>query len=433
MNEKRKRAAPTIDLTANEVPAASAEGDGQTNIAPESPSPEQGAVQPGKDAPSDELPTSPSATSPHFHAGWTASIAGGFVGAFLVALLAAALWYAGVLPERTVAPNDQTAQIATLQKQIADLQTRSVPAVDNAAVDGLHQRLGKLENDIAQLPLGDKTVAERLTAADNAMKSLGIALAALNKRSDDLAAKASQAQETAAAAEKAVDDLRGRVQSAGQAASAIDSAALDALQKRVATAEQAVAAARAQLADNTASDKAIRLALSTTALREAVERGAPYKTELAQVKALGADEKTLAPLDQFAASGLPGKTDLARQLSALIPAMLKAVGGETTSGGFFERLQANANKLVRIQPINAPVGDHPSDLLARIEVEAAHADIDAALADIGKLPETVRRPAADWMNTAAARQKALAAAQAVAADAARALGQPLSAGAPGKP
>jgi len=433
MNEKRKRAAPTIDLTANEVPPASAEGDGQTNIAPESPSPEQGAVQPGKDAPSDELPTSPSATSPHFHAGWTASIAGGFVGAFLVALLVAALWYAGVLPERTVASNDQTAQIATLQKQIADLQTRSVPAADNAAIDGLRQRLGKLENDIAQLPPGDKTVAERLTAADNAMKSLGIALAALNKRSDDLAAKASQAQETAAAAEKAVDDLRGRVQSAGQAASAVDSAALDAVQKRVAALEQSLAAARGQIAQSAAGDKTIRLVLSATALREAVERGASYQAELAQVKSLGADEKTLALLDQFAASGLPGKTDLARRLSVIIPHMLKAVGGQTTSGGFFERLQANANKLVHIQPVNAAVGDDPSDLLARIEVEAAHADIDAALADIGKLPEEARRPAADWMNTAAARQKALAAAQEVAADATRVLGQPSNAGAPGKP
>ena len=47
-----------------------------------------------------------------------------------------------------------------------------------------------------------------MAAADNAMKSLGLALAALNRRSDDIAANASQARERAEAAEKAVTELR---------------------------------------------------------------------------------------------------------------------------------------------------------------------------------------------------------------------------------
>jgi hypothetical protein len=195
------------------------------------------------------------------------------------------------------------------------------------------------------------------------------------------------------------------------------------MQKRVAALEESVKAARAQLAKTSAIDGAARLALSAAALRDAAISGAPYQAALAQAKALDADEKSLAPLEPFAASGVPTKAALSRQLTDLIPAMLKASGTQKPPAGFLERLQANAGSLVRIRPMNAPAGDTPSDLLARIEVEAANADIDGALADLGKLPEPARAPAQAWIAKAKARQQALAAARAFAADAAGKLGK----------
>ena len=161
--------------------------------------------------------------------------------------------------------------------------------------------------------------------------------------------------------------------------------------------------------------------MSAAALRDAVERGAPYQAELAQAKALGADDSALAPLASFAASGVPSQQALARALNDLMPALIKAAGVQDAPGGFLDRLQANASSLVRISPVNAPPGDKPSDVLARIEVAAAHADIAAALNDIGKLPEAARQKAADWVSKATARQKALAAARAFASDTARGL------------
>ena len=71
-------------------------------------------------------------------------------------------------------------------------------------------------------------MAERLAAADNAMKALGIALAALNRRSDDIAANAAQARERAEAAEKAVTDLRASVQDAAKRRQRNSPAELDA-------------------------------------------------------------------------------------------------------------------------------------------------------------------------------------------------------------
>ncbi len=118
---------------------------------------------------------------------------------------------------------------------------------------------------------------------------------------------------------------------------------------------------------------------------------------------------------------MPSRRALAHELNDLMPALVKAAGAEEAPSGFLERLQANAGHLVRFSAINAPTGDKPADVLARVEIAAAHDNIDAALAEIGKLPEKARQQAADWVTKAVARQKAIAASQTFASDSARAL------------
>jgi len=454
---RRKRPAPTIDLQASEVPAEAATPAQQAS-APSAETPPEHESEPTSESP--QTPgkdtTTAETAQPHRRSqgegyppsperprrgGVGAGFVGGIIGVIVAAAVAGALWYGGLIPLPSSTDNTSALreQLATLQKRVADLQNRPASAApDTGAIDkavaALGQRVDKMEQSIGNLPQGDKGMAERIAAADNAMKSLGIALTALNRRGDDIAAKASAAQEQAAAAEKAVKDLRDSVQSAGQqASSAVGPGQLDDVQQRIVALEKSVKSVRADLdqstkalgvrvAKATAADKAARLALSASALQTAVASGAPYASELAQAKSLGADQQALAPLDRFAASGIPSAAALARQLLDTIPAMRKAVDADKTSGNFLDRLQANASKLVRIRPVQAPSGDAAGDILARIEVAATHADIAAALADIGKLPEAARRPAAGWVTNATARQKALAAAQRFAAETVRALG-----------
>jgi len=387
---RKKRAAPTIDLTATEMPSP----------------PHEAAPPPRSDpppAPAQEPPAEARSGGPIS----LATLAAGVAGAATVALVLAALWLAGLLPVRTVTSTDTGAQVS----------------VDTKAIDALNLRVSKIEGTISKLPAGDAGVAERLAAADSAMKSLGIALTALNRRSDDTAATASQARERADAAAKAVTDLRASVQDAAKNSSAgISPAELDALQKRMAALEQSAKSARDDIAKASSADIAARLALSAAALRDAVTSGAPFAAELAQAKSLGTDDKTLAALAPFATAGVPTAPALAQELRALLPAMLKISGAQAPESGFLERLQANADRLVRIRPVDAPPGDDASAVLARIEIDAAKADIAAALADLGKLADATRAPAQAWIAKAQARQAALAAARQYAADTARALG-----------
>lgn len=409
---RRKRAAPTIDLEAKEipqagtpettVPEAAAASVADAPMEPPGDSDSSGSVPPG-DAPP---PERSGALKP--------LVIGGIAGAAAAAIVIAIGWSAGLFAGEQIAVPDP--RIAALEAQIKQLQNRPAsPSPNTGATDALAARIAKVEDSVGKISTAP--------ADDNAMKSLGVALAALSRRTDELAATTRAAQTRAEAAEKAAADLRSNVQDVSKTAAAgASSADLTSLQQRLAALEEQSKTARAELAKATESDKAARLALSAAAVRDAVLRGVPFAEELAQSKALGADEKALAPLWPFAASGVPNAKTLAKELTDLLPQMKKAVGTPAASGGFLERLQANAENLVRVRPADAPAGNDALAVLARIEQSAAQENIAAALADIGTLPEAARQVAANWVTRATARQKALDAARDFAAGTTRALG-----------
>ncbi len=396
---RKKRAGPTIDLTATEVPPAQAAAPSQPEAPPAADEP---PLAPAGGASPDTAATRPG------HSIGMATLAAGAAGAATVLLILFAIWLSGLLPLRHVTSTDTVAQAGA----------------DHGALDTLTQRVSKIEEAIKTLPTSDAGVADRLAAAENAMKSLGVALAALSRRSDDTAANASQARERADAAAKAMADLQASTKANAPAGASHED--IEALDKRIAALESASQSARADISKiattTSGNDTAARLALSAEVLRDAVLSGAAFSDELAAVKQLGGDDKALAPLAPFATTGAPTAPALAQELHALLPAMLEISGASAPEGGFLERLQANAGKLVRIRPVTAPTGDIPSAVLARIEIDAAKADIAAALADLGKLDGATRAPAQAWIAKTQARQAALTAARQYAAETARALG-----------
>ena len=387
----KKRAAPTIDLTATELPREPAAG--------EKP-PREADMQSGP--PPEQPGTGKLAWLGNF--GGLAIAAG--VGAACMVLVLFGFWLAGMLPVANTAPaGTNTQQSPALEKQI----------------NAIGQRVATLEATLAKLP-ADAGAAEKLAAADSAMKSLGVALAALNRRTDDTAANAANAQKAADAATKATAELQASMRevTANDQAN-VPRADIEALGKRMSALESSVKAERETISKSSGNDNIARLALSAAVLRDAVIVGAPYADELAVVKLLGGDDKILAALAPFAAAGVPDRKVLARELNAQIPGMLKLSDAEAPVGGFLEKLEANASRLVKVRPLNAPQGDDVSAVLARVEIDAANADIDGALADLAKLPDKARMPAEAWIKKAKARQAAVESARQFAANAARAV------------
>ncbi|MBI1202310.1 MAG: hypothetical protein GC182_07345 [Rhodopseudomonas sp.] len=463
----RKRSAPTIDLTATDVtpaghseaeqPAAEAtaaptphdDSSSTSQHKPQQPSDPDSAViwepppessesaSAARDADTAETASGPAAAAgkpPSATSAWVSAALGGVVGAAAIALLLGALWSAGmVTPTGNAGLSEPSGQIAALEKQVADLQKRlsSAGAQGGSAMDALVARVAKLEASGKSAPAvgtsADPALLKRVTDAETAVKTLQAALDALTHRSDEVAARVAQATDDATAAKSAATELRGDLQDVSKTAkSGASSTALDQVQKRIVDLERQVSTTKEELvkvaATAAAPDSAARLAVSAVALRDAVLSGKPYAAELGQAKALGGDDKSLAPLAGFAATGMPSEQSLAQQLSTLLPAMIKAAGAQKPSVGFLERLQANAEHLVSVRRVGAPPGNDAPAVLARVEKAAADNDIAAALAEIGKLPEAARQVAADWVTRAAGRQQAVAAARGFADRAALALG-----------
>ena len=231
-------------------------------------------------------------------------------------------------------------------------------------------------------------------------KSLSDSLAALTRRTDDVAAAAQNALAQAKSASTAADAAK----SAGQAGVARSD--IDALAARIAPLESTVKTLADAIKHETATadDRAARLAVVAEALRAAVERGAPYQAELAAVKSLGADQSATTPLEPFAAAGVPSAAALAHELASLTPALQQAA--EPASSNRFlprpagEQRTAPRPRSRRSTRRRATIRRRWS---TRISVDAARADIAAALADIAKLPDA-RKAACRGVGRESARR-----------------------------
>jgi hypothetical protein len=411
-DDKPGRRPPTIELAATEVDSA-AEKDGA------------GAADAGTSgAAKHEAGDSPAPASAPSRRRFTSHIGSALLGAAAMAGIAAALWFTGLIPSHQGAP------IATASNESAPAAPPPNPPPSPAAAQNgqiispdLAARLEKIERAI-EAQRSDPALGNRIAELAAQTKILGDNLAALTRRVDETAATSQTAAKQADTALNAADAAKSTSEAAGK--DQVRRADIEPLAARIVALESAVkglAAATAPLASAGANDRTARLSIAAEALRAAVERSAPYQAELRAVQSLGVDQKDIVALEPFAASGVPSAATLGRELAALATALQDASeprSGETT---FLDRLKSNAQNLVRITPLNAPASKEPQAVVDRIRLDAAHADIGAALTDLKALPDTAKPLVAAWSQRATSREAALAASRQIAADALAALAQ----------
>jgi hypothetical protein len=298
-----------------------------------------------------------------------------------------------------------------------------IPATDTNRVTSLAERVGKLETATSTTgAAADPAVAEKITAAERQVGALTRELAALKQRADTNATAIASAQRTAAAAAAKAET----VQATGAQGAAVDRRALSEIGERLSKLESTAQTLQSDIAqqktalaqerERRADERAVRLAIAAELLKGAVARGDRFRGELDASKALAANKEQLAPLEAFADTGVPSAATLGQQLRAALPAMRKAAAPKAAAtGSFLERLQVNAERLVRIQPIDEQRGDDAGAILTRIDAKAARGDIAGALAELKTLPAEVRAPAENWIKTAEAREAAIEASRRFAA------------------
>ncbi len=409
------------------------------------------AAPPPDDAPAAAAQSAPRSAPPpkpiKARTPWFAVFAAGILGAGLTALAAGAAWIYGA-PLLEPDMSSLNARLTRLEMhtptaaEIAEATTPDMGKVPAAKIEELAARLSKLEAAeaaAARQPAsadGAKlneltTRVSRLEAAPPAassaapdpaqIKELATRIGGIEATVKPIAQHLTEIEQQGAANAKAAQDANARAETVAKTMADVQRVGADqeksqqgtrtevaALVGRLATMETQVKQVGDQIAEATVPkpDEALRYALIAGGLRSALERGEPFTAELAAAKTAGIDPALLAQIAPFAATGIPNVQDLFRELGGLIPEMLKVSAPAAQDGSYLDRLQAHAERLVRIRPVGDQTGDDPATVIGRIERDMARRDLPVVLAELSKLPAPAQAVAEAWRKKALARQTA---------------------------
>lgn len=182
----------------------------------------------------------------------------------------------------------------------------------------------------------------------------------------------------------------------------------------------------------TADDLNVRRLVVANALDAAVHRGEPYAAALAAAKQAAVNSDSLAPLDAFAAKGIPSEATYLRDIVPVLQRIAtgdaakakrtetSAADGPNAGPGVLDRLQSGLAKLVRIErsDVQPEARDSaPSPAAVRRD------SLAAARQDIARLPQASDPQIQAWLTAVDAREAALAASQKFSAEALAAFGK----------
>ena len=326
---------------------------------------------------------------------------GGFVPLVLGGFLAGAVGYAiAAFATDEIAAVDP-ARIAALEEKVAAIEPAEAAApVDLSEIEAAQDELA---SDLAAL--GERVAALEAAPRPEPAPSGGPAEGASTATPPETASAADPLRGELQTLTGAVDEIRDRIAGLSDSVAANESniAALrDELAARIDGVETAIAeaAARADDVEDEAAARAREAARNQVAL--ALESGAPYAEPL---DVLGDPP---APLAEPAETGVPTVAALADDFPPLAREALRAARAEAGASEGMGSLFRNAFNPRSLEPRE---GDDPDAVLSRAEAALRDGDVDAALAEIGALPEAASEILADWRARAETRVEAVSAAE----------------------
>ncbi|CAH2405915.1 phage tail protein [Mesorhizobium escarrei] len=326
-------------------------------------------------------------------------IAAGIIGGVIALAAAGGLQFAGLLgapgggdlSSGGVSLDGVNSEIASLKSEIAGLKDTAGSNDASAKVDGLSSALDQVKTDVAAL----KSAIEQGGAGDTAglaalgdkIRQIETAVAALGQTGNTAAVDLGPLNEKLAG-------LDAAVKSAGETAKAQDG--------RLAALEQSVSQLSGKVEEQVGQPK-VALAIAASALKAALDRGAPFAAELETFAAISPDAPAIAALRPYAETGVPTRADIATEMPAAASAMVAASEPVDQNAGFLQNLLSSAQSLVKVRPIGAVEGPGAPETVARMEVAVNQGDYATALSEYDRLPEAVKAAGADFAGKLKAR------------------------------
>lgn len=375
----------------------------------------------GRARPVDTAEQAPAPMPKGARPGRASALVAGLIGGVVALAGAGALQFAGLLPSPRASGGDNAA-VAALRTEIENLKQQVAGLGDGSAagVEELRKALGESNTTVGNLSATVGTLSatvDGLSADLAALKSAveagsaaggtdgGEAAAQLASRLDALeAAVAALRQDGGGAAQDDLAQLTGRIDAIEKAVNAAGAQTVDA-EGRIAVLEKSLADIAAKV-EAQADQPRIALAIASAALKAAVDRGGPFASEVETFAAVAPNSPELADLRALARDGVPSRADL---LAAAPDAAIAMIAAERIVGenaGFFERLLASAESLIKVRPVGVVEGEGVDAVVARMEAALKAGDLARALAEYDTLPEGPKAAGAAFADQIRLRQKA---------------------------
>jgi len=322
-------------------------------------------------------------------------IAAGVIGGVIALVGAGGLQFAGVLGapgSSGVSLDGVNSQISALRSEIAGAKQAAGNTDATAKVDGLSSALDQVKADVAGLKSagsGSAGDSAGLAALGDKVKQIETAVAALDQAGNKAPVDLGPLNEKLAG-------LDALVKSAGETATA--------QQGRLAALEQSVSQLSGKV-EAQASQPKIALAIAASALKSALDRGAPFNAELETFAAIAPDAPQLSTLRTYAEKGVPTRTEIAASADTAANAMIAAARPVDQNAGFLQNLMSSAESLVKVRPVGAVEGTGVPQTVARMEVAVSQGDYAKALSEYGTLPDAAKAAGADFAGKLKARME----------------------------
>lgn len=342
-------------------------------------------------------------------------LAAGLVGGIIALLGASGLQYAGLLPSPGAGGGDAAAvsslqaEVATLRQQVeglpaggdgADVQAIR-QALDESAgrVGGLATALDQVKSDVAAL----KSAVEAGGAGENAgLQALQDKIAEIEK---SVAAAAQPGANATPAELTAIGEKLTAVETAVNAATSAQSAndgRIGTVEQGLGTLEQSVASLTGKV-DAQASQPKVALAIAVSALKAAVDAGGSFTSQVETFAAVAPNAPELPELRSLAEMDIPSRDEIAAETPTAATAMIDAGRTVDQNAGYFERLLASAESLVKVRPVGPVEGAGVPETVARLEAALGSGDFAKAIAEYDTLPEAPKAAGHAFMEKVRAR------------------------------
>lgn len=334
-------------------------------------------------------------------------VAAGLIGGVVAIAGAGALQLAGVLPS----PGGERVDISGLEQEVADLRAQiAAPPEDDGsaeAVAAATARIGELESALGTLRTDIEAVRESVASGgggdEAVLQSFQTRVSELEQAVTALREASADAGETEALAGR-IDGVESIARTASEAAAAAASAASAASEKI--TALETRLAGIDERVEQQAQNPRIALAIAAAGLKSAIDRGAPFMTELETYAAIAPDAPEIAALRELAAAGVPTRAQIAARAPDAVTRMIDAAEPVDPDAGLFARFVSSFQSVVKVRPVGEVEGEGVGPTAARIEAAVEANDYARALSEYETLPDIAKAAGADFIADLRARQTA---------------------------